>query len=418
MTLRGRFVAGALLSGSVGAVVSTGFVAAIAVSILLPALWVRQTSARFCFYCAFAYYLSALWSVPVVARNFFGPNAGLIDGIVLWLGASILLALPWRLVWSDSAKSAVWCVPLGLLASIVPPLGLIGWASPAVAAGLLFPATGYAGFALTLFMPGCLAASPTRTVVCAVILAVGCNLIHPRSPEASTSWQGIDTQYSGVAHEQVDPVREYQIAEDVKARALASTSRVIVFPESILPRWTPASDLFWADTITALRNAGKVVVIGAITPAATPHSDHDFTASLAALETPAVRHDFGRPSRRPAPLAYTNGVVIRGASSSEFTQRIPVPMGMWRPLTNTGAPLRLSSPAVIRIADQTAAVVICYEQLIPWPTLTAFIDRPTIMIAIANQFWVAGTSIPEVQRNSVRAWARLFHVPVVLASNT
>ena len=44
------------------------------------------------FYCAFAYYLSALWSVPVVARNFFGPNAGLIDGIVLWLVASVLLA--------------------------------------------------------------------------------------------------------------------------------------------------------------------------------------------------------------------------------------------------------------------------------------------------------------------------------------
>ena len=115
---------------------------------------------------------------------------------------------------------------------------------------------------------------------------------------------------------------------------------------------------------------------------------------------------------------YTNGVVVRGASSGEFIQRVPVPIGMWRPFTNTGATLRLSSPAVMRIADQTAAVVICYEQLIPWPTLTAFLDRPTMMIAIANQFWVAGTAIPKVQRNTVRAWARLFHVPVVFAFNT
>ena len=68
MNPRSRSVAGALLSGSVGAPVSTGFVAAIAVSILLPAVWVRQTSARSCFYCAFTYYLSALWSVSVVAR--------------------------------------------------------------------------------------------------------------------------------------------------------------------------------------------------------------------------------------------------------------------------------------------------------------------------------------------------------------
>lgn len=417
MIPRSLFVAGALVSGSVGAVVSTGFVAPIAFSILLPAVWVRQTSARFCFNCAFAYYLSALWSVPVVARNFFGPNAGLLDGILLWLAATVLLALPWRFAWSESGKSASWRVPLGLLASILPPLGLIGWASPTVAAGLLFPGTGYAGFGLTLLLPGCLAVFPRRTVVCAFVLAVGCNATRPKAPEAPPGWQGIDTRYGGTAHDTVNPVREYRIAEDIKARALASTARVIVFPESVLPRWTPAADLFWADTISALSSAGKVVVIGAITPTDTTHPGYDFTASLAALETPAVRHNFGRPSRQPAPLAYTNGVVIRGVSSSEFTQRIPVPMGMWRPFTNTGAPLRLSSPAVIRIADQTAAVVICYEQLIQWPTLTAFIDRPTIMIAIANQFWVTGTAIPDVQRNTVRAWARLFHVPVVLASN-
>jgi hypothetical protein len=327
MTPRGPFVAGALLSGFVGAIVSTGSVAAIAVSILLPALWVLQTSARFCFYCAVAYYVAALWRVPVVARNFFGPNAALIDGVVLWLAASVLLALPWRFIWSDSSKTVLWRVPLGLLASIVPPLGLIGWASPTVAAGLLFPATGYAGFAVTLLLPGCLAVFPTRTVVCAVVLSVGCNVTHPKAPEAPADWQGIDTEYGGVAHERVDPVREYQIAEDIKARALASRSRVIVFPESVLPRWTPASDLFWADAVTALRNAGKVVVIGALSPSGAPHSDYDFAASLAALhEAPSAR----RQSKQQTPVRYTNGVVVKGASSSEFTQRIPVPIGMWR----------------------------------------------------------------------------------------
>lgn len=415
MTPRGLFVAGALLSGFVGAAVSTGFVGGIAISIVLPAVWVRQTSARFCFYCAFAYFLSALWSVPVVARNFFGPNAGLIDGVVLWLAASVLLALPWRLVRSGSARGALWRVPLGLLASTVPPLGLIGWASPTVASGVLFPATGYAGFVLTLFIPGCLAVFPRQTVVCAGVAAVGCNLIHPKSPEPPPGWQGIDTKYGGVAHERVDPVREYQIAEDLKARALASTARVIVFPESVLPRWTRASDLFWADTIKMLRSTGKVVVIGAITPTDTRQSEYDFAASVAALHEVSCAR---RQSKQQVPVRYTNGVVVRGTSSTDFTQRIPVPIGMWRPFTNTGAPLRLSGPAVIRIAGQTAAVVICYEQLIPWPTLTAFVDRPTIVIAIANQFWVIGTPIPEVQRNSVRAWARLFHVAAVFASNT
>jgi hypothetical protein len=169
--------------------------------------------------------------------------------------------------------------------------------------------------------------------------------------------------------------------------------------------------------IAALRDAGKVVLIGAITPTGTVGVDFksDVAASLAALhESPVVvRH----PSERAGVLSYRNGVVVRGTSTSDFTQRIPVPIGMWRPFTDTGAPLHLFSPAVIRIADHRAAVLICYEQLIPWPALTAFAERPTIMIAIANQFWVAGTAIPNIQRNTVRVWARLFHLPVLFASN-
>jgi hypothetical protein len=169
---------------------------------------------------------------------------------------------------------------------------------------------------------------------------------------------------------------------------------------------------FWADTVTAWRDAGKVVLFGAITPTDTPGSAKDFAASVAALHrSPRIGHGFGRRKRYEAPLAYANRDIIRGPTSSEFAQRVPVPLGMWRPFTNTGTPLRLSSPAVIRIAAQAAALLICYEQLIPWPMLTAFLDGPTIVVAIANQFWIAGTAISKVQRNTSRAWARLFHVP-------
>jgi hypothetical protein len=411
------FVLGLILSTAVGLAVSAASMAGIAISIVLPALWIRQRSGRWGFHCALVYYLAALRALPVVSRNFFGAGAGLLDGVVLWLAASALLALPWRFIWSEFTKPAMWRVSIGLLASIVPPLGLIGWASPTVAAGLLFPATGYAGFALTLLMPGCLAAFPRRTLACASVLALSCNAVHSRSPEPPAGWEGIDTRYGGIAHERVDSVREYRIAEDLKARALASTARVIVFPESVVPRWTAAADLFWSDTIAALRDVGKVVLIGAITRTDTAKVDFDssIAASLAALHQSPV---IGRQSQATVVLSYRNGVVVRGASTAEFTQRVPVPIGMWRPFTSTGVPLRLFSPAVIRIADQTAAVLICYEQLIPWPALTAFAERPTMVIAIANQFWVAGTAIPDIQQNTVRAWARLFHLPVLFASNT
>lgn len=420
MNRRAHFLIGIVVSGAIGVAVSAAWTPAVAVSIAGPAMWIRQRSARFCFYCALAYYLMALRSLPIVSRNFFGPEAGLIDGIGLWLIASALLALPWLWLWSSSSKAAMWRVPLGLLISIVPPLGLIGWASPTVAAGLLFPATGYIGFAFTLCLLGCLAVAPKRTFAVAATLAVVCNGLHPQPPNAPDDWQGIDTHYGAVAHDRIDLLREYQIVEDVQSRSLSSPARVIVFPESVIPRWTPATDLFWEQTVTALKHSGKTVVIGAIVPISSrpAPSDYDLTAAVVALQAgPAT----GRLHSRSEPAkhtSYTNGVVMRGAETGSFTQRVPVPLGMWRPFTNTGAQLRLTGPAVVSIANHKAAIIICYEQIIPWPVLASFVERPSILVAVGNNFWLSGTPIPNVRQSTMRAWASLFHVPVIFASNS
>jgi len=317
----------------------------------------------------------------------------------------------------------LWRVPLGLLISIIPPLGLIGWASPAVAAGLLFPATGYVGFALTLCLPGCLAVAPKRTLVVAATLAAVCNGLHPQLPNVPDDWQGINTKYGAVAHDHLNLLREYQIAEDIQSRSLASPARVIVFPESVIPHWTSATDLFWEHTITTLKRHGKTVLFGAIIPATSAPVEsrwaHDLTASVAALQNTTANTGESRGrSERGSQGSYTNGIVMRGAETGWFAQRVPVPLGMWRPFSNTGAPLKLAGPPVVSIGDDTAAIIICYEQLIPWPVLTSFLERPSIIVAVANNFWVSGTPIPRVQQSTMRAWARLFHLPVIFAANS
>jgi hypothetical protein len=423
MNHRAKLIYGVAISGAVGLAVSAAWTPAVAVAIAGPACWIRQPSARFCFYCALAYYLMALRSLPIVARNFFGPAAGFIDGMGLWLLASALLALPWRWLWAPSSDGGLWRVPLGLLISIIPPLGLIGWASPAVAAGLLFPATGYVGFALTLCLPGCLAVAPKRTLVVAATLAAVCNGLHPQWPNVPDDWQGINTNYGAVAHDHLNLLREYQIAEDIQSRSLASPARVIVFPESVIPNWTSATDLFWEHTITALKRDGKIVLFGAIVPATGGPAElrwvHDLTASVAALQnTTAITGESRGRSERGSQGSYTNGVVMRGAETGWFAQRVPVPLGMWRPFSNTGAPLKLAGPPVVSIGDDTAAIIICYEQLIPWPVLTSFLERPSIIVAVANNFWVSGTPIPRVQQSTMRAWARLFRLPVIFAANS
>ena len=422
---RGReFVIGAVTSSVIGLAVSAAWIPAVALSIALPALWIRQPSARSCFCCALTYYITALHALPEVARNFFGPNTGFIDGLGLWLVASGILALPWLWLWSHSAKAALWRVPLALLMSVIPPLGLIGWASPTVAAGLLFPATGYVGFAMAVCLPACLAVAPKRTIVCAVSVVVLCNAFHPQPPHAPGDWEAIDTHYGAVSHERIDPLREYKIAEDVQSRSLSSTARVIVFPESVIPRWTTATDHFWAEALTGLKQAGKTVVIGAIAPIATAGAqsrgaEYDFTASISALRQPTRRsRDLRVMAKNTEQLSYKNEVVIRGAETGTFIQRVPIPLGMWRPFTNSGAPLGLGGAGVIRIAEHHVAIIICYEQLIPWPVLSSFVERPSIVIAIANNVWVSGTPIPRVQQKTMRAWARLFHVPIIFAANS
>ena len=90
---------------------------------------------------------------------------------------------------------------------------------------------------------------------------------------------------------------------------------------------------------------------------------------------------------------------------------------MWHPFGVGGVPLNLSGRGVIRIGDQRAAILICYEQLLTWPILASTLERPTVLVAVANDYWVEQTSIPRYQVSAVRAWSRLFSLATVSAVN-
>ena len=116
-------------------------------------------------------------------------------------------------------------------------------------------------------------------------------------------------------------------------------------------------------------------------------------------------------------VTFKNVLVIRGADTGSFEQRVPVPLGMWKPFGVEGVPLRLNAAGTLRVAGERAAVLICYEQLLPWPMLTSMLERPTVILAVANDYWAAGTTVPEAQRSAVRSWARLMRIPYVSATN-
>lgn len=390
---------GLLLSAALGLAISSGSPAGLTISILAPVIWLRQRSRRGSYLCAVAYYLFALQSLPVVSRNFFGPESGLPSGICLWIVAASMLPLPWLWAWSPLRSNSWSRCPIALLATVVPPLGLIGWASPAAAAGLIFPGTGYVGFALTLLLPGIIISGAEEGIIGLLGLTLLLHLIPAPSLRMPNGWEAISTNFGPVAHEQTDILREYQIGREIYDCVVHSRARVIIFPEAVTADWT--GELF--------RDVPKIVLLGAIGPQRTPFN---LDATLAALKSSPS----GTESAETA--NHKNQILIRGARTGEFVQRVPIPIGMWRPYTQSGVPLNLSGPGTISIAGQQAAIIICYEQLIGWPMLASFLEKPSVIVAVSNNVWVAGTKIPKVEQTLMRSWAALFHVPILFAENS
>ena len=111
-------------------------------------------------------------------------------------------------------------------------------------------------------------------------------------------------------------------------------------------------------------------------------------------------------------------MLIVGAESATFYQRVPVPLGMWRPFDRISVPVRLEGPGVFAIDHQRAAVLICYEQLLTFPILASVLEHPAVIVGISNTFWVDHTTIPVYQANAMRSWAKLFRLPYLLAINS
>ncbi len=334
-----------------------------------------------------SYYAGATWQVIPGAATFFGHHASPVQVLLLWLGTSLLLALPWVVLWSRNRWRRLYTVPIAICLLAIPPLGLIGVASPLTAAGLLLPGTAWLGLFVTLLICGLLASYPVYGVAVAIVFSLPAHLLY-HAPQAPSDWQAVSTHFGGVGLDTPNPLAEYAAAQSIQETAVSSPARVIVFPETVVPNWNEATDAFWSRTIGLLQRDGKTILVGAnVSDTRSPH--------------------------------YFNSIVIRGAGSQrDFLQRIPIPIAMWTPGSDRGVPLRLNREGTLQIAGHKVAVLICYEQLLIWPVITSFKEHPTLLVGITNDYWARSTTVPEIQRACLSSWARLFNVPMLWAENT
>jgi hypothetical protein len=295
-------------------------------------------------------------------------------GAALLVTAVGILAAPWIALWSPIEGQRCWRIPAALMISAIPPIGIINWASPLTAAGILFPGTGLAGLAATALAESVWPMYPKATA--AGILAA--NLLFIGAP-APLGIQAIHTTNQG------DP---FQTEESVRMAVHSSTASLTILPEGAVRRWTEATETYWAETIQHLKVTQRTALVGAGVPISNSREFHNSILPIGAV--PTVR----------------------------FDQRIPVPVAMWKPFgPPDSVPLNLTGPGTLEVGEHRLAVLICYEQLLVWPMVHSAMERPTLVVGISNAAWTKHTPIPAAQEACLQAWSRLFGIPYVSAVN-
>ena len=413
---------------AIGLAVSTGHPVGLAAAAGMPIACLLPASRKAAFESTLGYYTAGLWPMIPGLQRYIGSSASPLIPFAIWLFAAILLSMPWTIAWADRPATYVWRVPLAFVATTIPPLGIIGFISPLTAAGYLFPSTNWAGLAAVALLPGILLAARGITprlrfaVLCLVFttggfLAVSGRVRTPVEAETIPGWVGVNTHFGDVSQ----PSRDYAAAIFIQQKAAESPARVLIFPEFIVPRWSEATEAFWRRTLDRCRKRGQTLVIGAGLPSNARRKDHpayNFAAAIDALQSGDSSLGTVRDSIRSSPESVENTLLILGASSGKLYQRVPVPIGMWRPFSNVSVPLRVNGPGVIEIDHQRAAVLICYEEMLTFPVLASMLQHPTAIIGISNSFWFDETTIPAYQAAALRGWARLFRLPLFMAVNS
>ncbi len=363
--------------------------------LLLPIAWGRTRTRLSASLLMAGYYLVSACGMLAGVASFFGEEKSVAFVIALWAAFGLWSTLPFALLWSKNKRFLPWSFVAALVLAMVPPLAVIGTFNPLMVSGILFPSLGWAGLLLTMATVVALGYRRLFPMLACLVIALVANALaawgEVRVPD---NWKGVDTHFDGIrnggvadAGQILGSMRRIEWLKDY-AKTVPAKS-VTVLPETILG---PMNALAWVsleETERSLRAQGSVILAGAELPQGDDH--------------------------------YENVVLVLGAHIGEdrkAVQNIPVPIAMWKPWSNTGAVGDVFGVKNrIHVNGEPIAVLVCYEQLLPYAVLLAMASSPNVLVAVSNVHWARGTLVPIIQRRTVHAYARLFGVPLVQAAN-
>ena len=365
-------------------------------SILLPIAVTISQSRKQAYTTALIYYLIGSVSITGAITGYYGPDHTIL-GLLAWIGASAVLALPWMF-----GRSALG-LSFALIATAIPPLGVIGWLSPLNAAGVILPDRNLWGI-ITFFMITielhflcklikCRNSNVAKIIILiSLIILIGggpigiTNFSNIRRPLPLQNWIGLQTQITSARSNLGLDITNKEALIDT-ARKQGKDVRVVVFPEAVLDDWWPGTQQQFSLAVPS----GQIWLIGA--QVATPHGK-PYNAVVSVVQNKA----------NPAPLTTASGLLLGGD---------------WIPWS-TSLGIQTGIQRTFEIEKQKVWASLCIEQLQPWTWLLAMSQKqkPTVILAMSNTWWAPKDSFaPKIQVASTKAWARLMNVPVIWANN-
>jgi hypothetical protein len=175
---------------------------------------------------------------------------------------------------------------------------------------------------------------------------------------------------ANLLHEPIERPKDWTAINTINGQfeIEAAPTEYVLLPENTIRNWTEATEAFWPST-------SKIVVIGVTIP------DGDRIWNAAIVPT----------------------------TSAVYRQRIPVPTGH--------LPFNPFGEATLQVGEYRAAILICFEQLLVWPTLHSLAEQPNVILGLTNANWTKRTPVPTVQESATKAWSRLFVIPAITATN-
>jgi hypothetical protein len=266
-----------------------------------------------------AYFLAASRGLPQGVANFYGFRS-VARASLLWFAASIAFVAVHAVLLDEGNRE--WGGRCAILAAAalmgLPPFGIVGWAHPLTAAGVLFPRMGMVGLAAAA---AGLVAMTTRWWPAAAMAMAGFwlwSVATWTAPSPPQGWAGVDLELGQSLGRDATLERHLELLGAVKRKA-GEGARVVVLPESALGFWTPTVERLWRDE---LRGSSITVIAGARSSAMTattmcwsrfrPWAQRSSTASACRSPSPCGSHGAAglASGRRPGAHLRQSGVEL------------------------------------------------------------------------------------------------------------